>query len=126
MKLSVNQKEKGNMKTRLLTAISAIALAALTVTAGEALLSPRAKDNQARPGTPVETSATLATVNPSTVESPRATASKISVVSGRESATLIKCAAIGTPRQADLFGSCCKVAPSLCKAKTTTAACCAK
>jgi hypothetical protein len=117
--------KKGNMKTRILTVISALTLVAFTVTAGEALLSPRAKDNQTRvapSGTPVASAAVAE--KSAKLESPRAATSKITVVSGRETSTPAKCASIGTPRQSEMLASCCKVATDSCKA--TPGACCKK
>jgi hypothetical protein len=112
---------KGIMKTRILTAISAVTLAAFTLTAGEVVLSPRAKD-QVRTATGTTFESYSAAVNSAKLESPRAATSKITVVSGSETVMPAKCAAVGTPRQSDMFASCCKVAAANCKA--TPAACC--
>ena len=113
------------MKNRIIiTAISLATLAAITLTAGEALLSPRAKANQITTAASAANEANLATANRGALASPRALDNQIMVVQGTESvSTTTKCATIGTPRQAGMFASCCTVAKAKC---TTASACCAK
>ncbi|MSU57655.1 MAG: hypothetical protein EXS35_05655 [Pedosphaera sp.] len=112
------------MKTKILTAISAVTLAAFTLTAGEALLSPRAKDNQITVVPRSANGVNLATANRDQIGSPRALANENAAVGGTETASNpAKCAVVGTPRQADMFASCCKVAKASC---TSAKACCAK
>ena len=113
------------MKNRIIiTAISLATLAAITLNAGEALLSPRAKDNQITVVSRATNEPNLATVNRGQLGSPRALGNESAVVKGAESVlTTGRCALIGSPRQADMSASCCKLAKANC---TPERACCAK
>ncbi len=105
----------------LLILTGAAVLAAITVNlnAGDALLSPRAKDNQIRivSGTTDAQPARNAQLG-----SPRALGNQTKIVKGVESVNLTasKCNVVGSPKAA-MAGSCCGSADSKC---AKTFACC--
>ena len=117
------------MKTRnLITVIGVVALTAmvLNLNAAERLLPPRMKANERMVIVPsVASGPNLATINRGYMGSPRSLGDQITPGSIKlESAPTTKCAVIGTPRQAGMFASCCKVTPANCKGAVAT--CCAK
>ena len=116
---------KTKMKNRIIiTAISLATLAAITLNAGEALFSPRAKNNQATVVANTANEPNLVTANRGQLGSPRALGNPSTVVKGTESVlTTGSCALIGSPRQAAMSASCCKLAKANC---TPERACCAK
>ena len=113
------------MKNRIIiTAISLATLAAITLDAGEALLSPQAKNSQTTVVTLAAGEPNLATANRGQLGSPRALGNQSTVVKGTERVLATgRCSLIGSPRQADTSASCCKLAKANC---TPERACCAK
>jgi hypothetical protein len=120
-----DEQRETKMKNRIIiTAIGVATLAAITLNAGEVLLSPRAKDNQITVVPRAANEPNLAAANRDRLGSPRALDNQIKVVKGAESVpTTGKGAVIGAPRQPDLVASCCTVAKANC---APARACCAK
>ena len=122
------------MKARnLLITIGAAALAAITinVNASDALLSPRAAGNQIKVvsgsvETPVITVDYVTSVSPALL-SPRTADNQIKVVKGpeqAESAKVVKCQAIGSPKYQAALGSqartsCCGMTLAACPDSST-------
>jgi hypothetical protein len=123
------------MKTRnIITAIGVAAMAAtaINLSAGEALLSPRARDNQIKSAPAAASEWNLATENRNFLGSPRALDNVVKTLPATRNdvnlATLGR-DVIASPRGADTFpktavaGACCVAAKSCCTAKL---ACCSK
>lgn len=108
------------MKTRIfLLTIGAAVLAAITinVSAGNALLSPRAADNQTKIVPAVANEPNLAVANQGTI-SPRAAGNQVQTVSDTE-ILAAKCPVIGSPKYVATAGnaartSCCKMTVAEC------------
>jgi hypothetical protein len=123
------------MKTRnIITAIGVAAMAAITInlSAGEALLSPRAKDNQIKTAPAAASERNLATENRNILGSPRALDNVVKTVPAtKDSVNLatVGRGVIASPRGVETFpkptvaGACCVAAKACC---TTKLASCAK
>ena len=118
------------MKTRkIIVAFAMATLAAITINlnAGEALLTPRQKDNQLKTVAGTNSGPNLATENRDFLGTPRAFDHQVKVIKGTNDGPNLaatRCAASGSPRQAEsLKGSCCKVAPAKC---SVARLCCTK
>ncbi len=118
------------MKTKVLLLGAVVTAFAFTTLAADALRSPRARDNQIKVVNTAE-AAPVVTVDyvapKAAMLSPRAANNQIKVVTGTEqaeSAKLVKCQAIGTPRQLTAMGgaartSCCGLTLAACSTMST-------
>lgn len=125
-----NQKEKKSMKTKVLLLGAVVTAFTFITFAADALLSPRAQGNQIKVvsssvETPVITG-DYVTVSPALL-SPRTADNQIKVVKGTEqaeSAKVVKCQAIGSPKYQAVLGSqartsCCGMTLAACPDSST-------
>jgi hypothetical protein len=118
------------MKTLNLPAIAGAALTALAInlSAGDAVLTPRARDNQIKTVPATTTTRNLATENWNITATPRSLDNKPTTAGAVETRNLaLGACAIGTPRQVERTGktasaSCCQPVVTGCTARK---ACCA-
>jgi len=126
-----NQKEKKSMKTKVLLLGAVVTAFTFITFAADALLTPRAQGNQIKVvsssvETPVITGDYVTPVSPALL-SPRTADNQIKVVKGTEqaeSAKVVKCQAIGSPKYQAALGSqartsCCGMTLAACPDSST-------